>query len=102
MKILFVILSAILTILSTILVTWILIREYFYSPKARVKRLWKEIYIISYKINKWRTTDSVLNSLTLEPYENAIRRKKKMVNALLDYYFDPEEDREYLEENRPD
>ncbi len=94
--------ATILTILATAFITWVLAYEGFYSPKARIKRLRKEIYTISSEIGKLYTNDSVVDSLTLKPYENAIHKKEKMINVLLDYHFDPEEDQEYIEENRPE
>lgn len=94
--------STILIIFAIILITWEVVYNFFYSPKAQIKRLWKEVFIIEHEISKYNSEDSVADSFIKAPYENAIRRKKKMINALLNYCFNPEEDREYLEENRPD
>jgi len=94
--------STIFIILSTVVITWIIINEVFYSPKARIKRLWKEIFTIAHKIGKYNSEDSVADSVVKEPYERVIQKKKKMISSLLDYYFNPEEDQEYIEENRPE
>lgn len=34
--------------------------------------------------------------------EIKIDKRKKLINVLLDYYFDPEEDEEFIQENRPE
>lgn len=94
--------NTIIIILATAFITSLFIYEFFYSPKARVRRLWKEVFTISHEIGKYNSKDSVEDSSVKEPYEKTMRKKEKMINALLDYYFDPEEDREYIKENRPE
>lgn len=77
--------------------------EIFYTPKSRIRRLWNEIFKIE-KLkaeNIKKSGDPVLFNFILSHYELPIEKKKKMINALLDYYFDPEVDAEYIEENRP-
>ena len=35
-------------------------------------------------------------------YEKKIQKKKKLINELIDYYFDSEEDQDFIEDNRLD
>ena len=80
--------------------TWLLIHEVFYSPKAQIKRLWKEVFVLTHKMSKYNSSNSFVDSIVKDPYEKVIHKKKQMINALLDYHFDLEEDQEYIEENR--
>lgn len=89
-------------IFVTVLITWMFVHEFFYSPKAHIRRLWKEIFVIEHEISKYNSNDSVVDSLIKDPYEKALHRKERMINALLDYHFDPEEDQEFIEYNRPE
>ena len=93
--------KTIIIISATALTTWVFLYEYLYSPKARIRRLWNEIFVISHETGKHSSEDSVADSLIKESFEKAIQKKEKMINSLLDYYFDPEEDRGYIEENKP-
>ena len=81
--------------------TWLLIHEVFYSPKAQIKRLWKEVFVLTHRMSKYNSDDSFVDSIAKDPYEKVIHKKKQMINALLNYHFDPEEDQEYIKENRP-
>ena len=84
--------STVLIILGTIVLTWFVANELFHSPKARIKILWREIFKLTREITKYNSEDSVADSLIKKSYEKAISKKKKMINALLDYHFDSEED----------
>ncbi|KKS91487.1 MAG: hypothetical protein UV65_C0005G0019 [Parcubacteria group bacterium GW2011_GWF2_43_11] len=81
--------------------TWLLTYVYFYSPKARIERLWKEIFRITFRKKEQEKISRDICNPLVEEYEKMIRKRYKMINSLLDYYFDPEEDQEYIEENRP-
>jgi len=81
--------------------TWLLIYLYFYSPKARIERLWEEVLKIAFKKKEQEKITGDVHDLLAGEYEKIIRKKHKMINALLDYYFNPKEDGEYIEENRP-
>jgi len=88
---------------------WWLTYHFFYSPKARINRLWEEVFKISYKIGEQKRKQEYSNFVRVGwgPFsmvadESVIEKKEKMINALLDYYFNPnnEEDKEYIEQNR--
>lgn len=73
---------------------------FIYSPKAQVKRLWKQIN----KLNKLKIdcgNDSTRDYIVNGSIHTAISNNKKKINILLDYYFDSEEDEEYISKNRP-
>ena len=58
--------------------------------------------MLAREMGKHSGEDSVADSLIKEPFEKAMAKREKMINALLDYYFDPVEDREYIKEKRPE
>jgi hypothetical protein len=73
---------------------------FVYSPKAQVKRLWKQIH----KLNQFiidSGDDSVRDYLINDSTHKAIADHKKKINILLDYYFNEEEDQEFVKNNRP-
>ena len=73
----------------------------FYSPKAHIKELWEEIFEMTRVITKFKDSgDSVLTFCT--GYENKIEKNKKLINALLEHYFDLEEDEEFIHDNKPE
>ncbi len=84
------------------LVAWGVVYELLYSPRATIKRLWKEIFTVSYKMGdiRKRLGENYNDPLT-KAYERINEKKKKMIKTLLEYYFDPEEDEEYIRENTP-
>lgn len=86
-------------------ITWLFLYEYLYSAKAQIKRYWKEIFEITVIIAKIRNAGKDLEGnevypIDLSEFEYQIKNRKKIINALLDCYFDLEEDQEYVEENR--
>jgi hypothetical protein len=93
--------NTILTIFGTVIITWLIVRELFYSPRARVKKLWKGISRLSREVGEQNKRFPDVPNPMVDVYEKIIYKKKRMINALLDYHFDPEEDQEYIEENRP-
>ena len=73
---------------------------FIYSPKAQVRRLWKQIH----KVNQFKIDcggDSVRDLIVNESVYTTISKQKKRINTLLDYYFDDEEDEKYRNKNRP-
>lgn len=60
--------------------------RFLYSPKAMIKRHWKEI--------------SKLTTLGANPLEESITKRKRMINALFDY-LDPEKDKKFIEQHKP-
>ena len=92
----------IIKIVVIVVVIGLISEYYFSSPKAQVKRLWKEILEISFKMGKLKKEFPSIPSSIIYEYEKVIHKKEKMINALLDYYFDPEDDQDYIEDNRPE
>ena len=90
----------IFTSLISILITWWSIYELFYSPRARIKKLWEEVFSIASKIHDINKKYPEGSLFVIRAYEKEREKRDTMINTLLDYYFDPEEDREYVEENR--
>lgn len=88
-----------LIILGTTFITFVILYEFLFSPQARIRILWKEIFKIDTKIGEMKNNGGYNPMIGL--CEDIILKKKKMINALLDYYFNPEEDEEYIKENRP-
>jgi hypothetical protein len=83
------------------LVMWLIAENTIYSPKARIERLWKEIFAITTKIVEQEKRFGKIYNPLVNLYEKENLKKKKMINALLEYYFKPEEDEEYIRENKP-
>jgi len=80
------------------IITLAIAYEYFFSPKATIKRLWKDILSIAMKISEMKKESTEdYNPLVLE-YENIIAKKEKLIKNLIEYYLDPEEDEEFIEE----
>ena len=81
------------------LMTWFVLDQNYYSPKAQIKRLWKRVHKLTGLKVKFEG-DSVAEYLCNGSYEKEISKEKKKINFLLDYYFDPEEDKEYIKNNK--
>lgn len=92
----------IIIFLGIVFLTWWFFYNFFYSPRALIKRLWKKELKLASELGKMRKGVEMpeviegINSVYLPHME----KNGKMINALLDYYFDPEEDEEYIQENR--
>ena len=84
--------------LLIVALVWWLTYQFFYSPKARIKRLWEEVFKISFRIGE----QTKKGESPIPEDVNAVNKKKRLINALLDYYFNPEneEDKEYIEQNK--
>ena len=67
-----------------------------YSPKAQIKKSWKNIQLIRSLTPRSEHIPEIIYS---EP-DKRIADIGKHINYLLEYYFDPEEDREYIEQNK--
>jgi len=89
-------LKIILIIIFIVIPTWYILNESFYSPKERIKRLRKKVHKYSDVINKLHTDVYSIG----EPYKIQRNKVGKVINSLLDYHFDQEEDKQYIEENR--
>jgi len=44
--------NTVLIILGTAVITWVVTSELFYSPKARVRQLWKEVFKLAQKVGE--------------------------------------------------
>jgi len=86
----------IIYIILLALIIWFFLDQEYYSPKARLKRLWKIVNKLSIEINKTSSGNFEINSAYL------LQRNKvgKYINSILEYYFDPENDEEYMAENK--
>jgi len=77
----------------------------FYSPKTHIKELWKEIFkLTGIKKNLENSSDSVLESVlspTMKDLDNNILKRENLINNLIDCYLDPEEDKEFIRDNKP-
>ena len=83
------------------LITWFILEENYYTPKAQIKRLWKRIHRITASLPKsYFDTDSSIPSYVYSPWLEKRNQIGKVINSLLDYYFDKEEDKEYIKNNR--
>jgi len=77
---------------------------FFYSPKKHIEHLWKEIYKYSSYIGDFKkreNEDHTIDPIILEPFKKEISRREKLINEVMDFYLDPEDDGDYIEEYRP-
>lgn len=72
----------------------------FYSPKAHIRKLWKEIFAMEMKRKKLGYYDS--NSPLSFLFDKEIFDRKNLIKSLISCYFDPEEDEEFIHENTPE
>lgn len=92
----------IIIFLGIIALTWWVLYNFFYSPKALIGRLWKKELNLASELGKMRKgveMPEVIEGIN-SAYLPHMEKIGKMINALLDYYFDMEEDEEYIKENR--
>lgn len=76
--------------------------ELWFSPKAMIEKLWKEVFKFSHEIGKLKKLNEEVGwRINIGAWQKQIDKREKLINALLEYYFDPEEDEEYISENRP-
>lgn len=74
----------------------------YFSPKARIQRLWKEVFKLTYELAEIRKKADGMTLYHFNvSYGKAIRKRYSLINGILDYYFDPEEDESYIKEHRP-
>ena len=89
----------IIVFLIGILVGGELAYHFFYSPKAMIKKLWKEIFkLTQFKVDDKK--DSVMAYIVNKSPDEAIEKRKKMINALFGY-LDHEKDKEFIEQHKP-
>lgn len=79
---------------------WWVCYNFWYSPKAQIKRILKQMYKLPIKFSrmkrKYDQPEIKINSACIEQ----LKSRNKFINALLDYYFEPEEEKEYIQEKR--
>ena len=67
-----------------------------YSEKADVKRFWRQIN----KIQKRKEEYGKINNDNDKDFDLMIEKRKKMINFFLDNFFDPEKDKEFLDQHK--
>ena len=87
-------------IFVTSIVTWVVVYCYYFAPRARVKRLWDEAFKLAYELGEVRKKIPSEARPFEVSYNKAITKRHALINAILDYYFDPDEDGEYINQNR--
>ena len=93
--------ESLISILIVIVLTWWGLDTFYYSPKAQIKKLQKEIIQLIAKKEPLKDTPKWVSEDTYESfYKEAISCRKKLIDALLEYYFDPVADEEYIRENK--
>ncbi len=83
------------------LVLWLLVYEFIFSPKARIKRLHRQIRKDFMQILAWKNEGKP--EYMLHFYEQRNRARGMYINALLDYHFQypaNEEIAEWVKDNR--
>ncbi len=80
---------------------WIIIYKIFYSREAQVRRILKSMYNLPIKFSRFKRdygkeSYNEFNIACIEQLEG----RYKFINALLDYRFDPEVDKGYIQENK--
>ncbi len=80
------------------LMTWLILDNYYYSPKAQIKRLWKRVHKFSEFISVLE--ESNLPSYTSDSTKAEKRKLGRLINSLLDCHFDKEkeEDVNYIKD----
>jgi hypothetical protein len=78
----------------------LVIYNIFYSPKARIRIIWRQIYRIPIKMARAKRQMPDEARHFDEMSKQALDIRYRVINALLEYHFDPEEDKEYIQENK--
>ncbi|TSA44100.1 hypothetical protein D4R51_04485 [bacterium] len=82
------------------LCVWWVIYKIFYSPKARIRILLRQIYRIPIKMERKKRDYPEMADRLSEICEESLVIRYNMIDSLLNYYFDPEEDGWYIKEIR--
>lgn len=83
-----------------IFLTWFLTYNLFYSPRAQIRRLLKQMFNIPIKLARAKRDLGDEDNYLRNTCKKALEARYKIIIALLDFYFHPEEDREYIEEKK--
>jgi hypothetical protein len=81
-----------------LIILWIAIYNILYSPKARIRIILRQINRMPLKVAKAKRKMPDEAKRFDEAQEIALNKRHKMLDALLSYYFDPEKDKEYIDE----
>jgi hypothetical protein len=70
--------------------------------KWQISKLWKQVFILDSKVKQLKSSPSPIFPNGHVYYEEARERTGKLINALLDYYYTPDDEREkeYVEGHR--
>ncbi|GEM_PF-4619708 len=79
---------------------WLVIYVTFYSPKARIRIIKRQIYRIPIKIARAKRERPDATKQLDDMLNKALDIRYRMIIALLEYHFDPEEDKDYIEKIR--
>lgn len=90
----------ILTILLLIFGTWFLTYNLFYSPRAQIRRLLKQMFNIPIKLAKAKRKFNDKDDYFYDVCKKALELRYQVILALLNLYFDPEIDKEYIEQKQ--
>lgn len=89
----------IITFLCGIFIGGLLGYYFFYSPKAMVKKLSREVLKIS-QLKVDSTKDSVMAYIVNNGPDEVIEKRKRTINAFLDC-LNPDTEKEFIEKYRP-
>lgn len=75
---------------------------FYYSPRAVIKRLLRQMYKIPIKLVRAKRATNDIENFYYNVAKKALNSRYKIINDLLgiDYYFDLEKDKEYIQEKR--
>jgi hypothetical protein len=78
--------------------TWFFVYNFLYSPRAQINRILKQMFNIPIKLRKSKQKLGDEDNYFYKECKKALTARYKIIISLLDYYFDPKEDKEYIEE----
>jgi hypothetical protein len=76
--------------------SWLFLYNFFYSPKARIKSLWKRILEIAEIEEKIKSNDLLLNL----PFTHLRKKPGSHINSIIECELDEEKDVDFIEENK--
>jgi len=87
-----------ITIFLCVIFTWFLTYHLLYSPRAEIRTLLRQMFNIPIKLSKAKRKIGDEDNYFYNTCKKALEIRYKMIITLLDFYFNPEEDKEYIEE----
>lgn len=85
-------------ILICVVGTWFLTYNLFYSPEAQIRRLIKQMFNIPIKLARAKRKMGDEDNYFYNYCKKALDLRHKTIIALLNLYFDPEVDKNYIQE----